>query len=150
MDRFWERVDKTPGHGPKGECWLYIGHLDHDGYGVFRDDNHKLRRAHKFSYVTFKGEVPKGINVCHECDVRNCVNPAHLWLGDNNANTQDMYQKGRGRTLKGSETAQAKLTEDDILAIRSSPETGVYLSQHYGVSRATISLILNRKVWKHI
>lgn len=150
MDRFWGRVDKTPGHGPKGECWLYTGYLDDDGYGVFKDDNHKPRRAHKFSYVKFKGEVPEGINVCHECDIRNCVNPDHLWLGDNNENTQDMYRKGRGRNLRGSETAQAKLTESDVLAIRASEDLGTELAKRYGVSPATISMVRTRKIWAHV
>jgi len=150
MDRFWEKVDKAPGHGPDGNCWLWKGYLEKDGYGVFRPVGTKMIRVHKFSYKTFKGEVPDGVNVCHTCDIRNCVNPDHLWLGTHDDNTQDMYRKGRGRSLSGEDLPQAKLTETIVLAIRSSEEMGKDLAEMYGVSRATISLIRNRKIWTHI
>lgn len=56
--------------------------------------------------------------------------------------------------LRGSKHKTAKLTEAAVLEIRKlyaiGAASGVELSQRFGVSRANISLIVNRKAWKHI
>ncbi len=88
--RFWKYVIKTE------DCWLWIGAKSNHGYGSFGDGK-KVVCAHRFSYELFKGEIPKGLLVCHSCDNRVCVNPKHLWLGKYKDNTQDMLLKGRGR-----------------------------------------------------
>ena len=97
-DRFFEKVEKS------GECWLWVGALNSRGYGSFGFEGRRLG-AHRFSYELHKGEIPEGMFVCHSCDVRNCVNPDHLWLGDNADNMKDMYQKER-RVHVRSETCK--------------------------------------------
>jgi len=86
--RFFEKVEKTDG------CWLWTGALNVGGYGSFGFGDKRLG-AHRFSYEIHKGEIPEGLFVCHSCDVRRCVNPDHLWLGNNAENMKDMYDKGR-------------------------------------------------------
>ena len=100
--RFWRRVDKTPGHGPKGECWLWTGCLNRGGYGRLRVLGQGEVRAHQFSFVDSGRELPKGSHkhdfcVLHSCDVRRCVNPDHLFLGTQLDNIADRDRKGRGR-----------------------------------------------------
>jgi hypothetical protein len=51
--------------------------------------------AHVMAYVTEHGPVPPGNMVCHTCDNPPCVNPLHLFLGDDKANVRDMVAKGR-------------------------------------------------------
>ncbi len=57
--------------------------------------NHK---AHHLSYLTFKGQIPSDMVVCHECDVRHCVNPEYLFLGTQQENMKDVIEKGRVAT----------------------------------------------------
>jgi hypothetical protein len=148
-ERFNERVDQTPGHGPKGDCWLWVGEIEKDGYGRFRP-NGKRMRVHRYSYSHFKGPIPEGLWVLHECDNRACCNPNHLWLGTCADNTRDMIAKGRDRYVVGEQHANAKLTEQDVRNILASDLCQVTLAENYGVSKATICLIKGRKIWCHV
>ena len=77
-DRFEALTDRTDGHGPWGNCWLYTGKLD-DGYGKMLPTNGKAKRyVHVLSYELHIGSVPQGLELDHLCRVRNCINPAHL------------------------------------------------------------------------
>jgi hypothetical protein len=79
---------------PNG-CWLWNGALNKDGYGVF---GIKAEGAHRASYKMYKGEIPKGILVCHKCDIPRCVNPDHLFLGTQLDNIRDAQSKNRIKT----------------------------------------------------
>ena len=50
----------------------------------------------------------------------------------------------------GEKSPQAKLTEDDVRAIRASGETRHQLAARFGVTRATIGMVLRRDTWKHL
>lgn len=59
------------------KCVLWRGGVDKDGYGVVVRDGRK-QRAHRLAYIDAGGVIPDGHVVHHECEVRECVNPAHL------------------------------------------------------------------------
>ena len=100
IDRFWKYVD-LPFDATNDECWNWIGGKDKDGYGVFGlSSKRKAIRAHKFSYIFYKGQLGKPLQVCHTCDNPSCVNPSHLFLGTAKDNVQDCHRKGRDRWNK--------------------------------------------------
>lgn len=94
-ERFWSKVAK----GSDTDCWEWTGRLHATGgYAVFwtgtrRDGHHRI--ASRFIYEFLNGPVPSELQVCHTCDNRRCVNPAHLWLGTRSDNMRDMSAKGR-------------------------------------------------------
>lgn len=51
---------------------------------------------------------------------------------------------------RGETSNFAKLTADDVRAIRASKATLAELSTQFGVSQPALSLIRNRKTWRHI
>lgn len=59
---------------PNSGCWLWLGAVNHAGYGRIRAS----LKAHRLSYQLFIGEIPEGYHVHHKCKVRCCVNPEHL------------------------------------------------------------------------
>lgn len=78
-------------------CWEWRGLLWENGYGRVR--RYRLlpgthHRAHVFSYMQHVGEVSPKKFVCHTCDNKQCINPAHLFLGTNQDNQLDAVAKG--------------------------------------------------------
>lgn len=91
-DRFMNLCAPEPNSG----CWLWLGTTNPLGYGRFRLDG-KTLSAHRVAYELFESKIPNNLCVCHKCDVRCCVNPAHLFLGTHKDNEQDKLAKGRHR-----------------------------------------------------
>lgn len=99
--RFWEKVDKTPGYGPKGDCWEWTGaSIQKDGRGIFWLDG-KNQIASRVALGFHLGRpVPDGLFACHSCDNPACCNPDHLWEGNNTQNIHDARAKGRLAGMK--------------------------------------------------
>lgn len=181
--RLWAKVDKAgPVHPVLGTaCWLWTGNADAYGYGVLRQTDGRTKlKTHRVAYELAHGSIPPGQGVLHKCDVRRCVNPAHLFLGANADNVADMIAKGRqshGEThsaalrralprgdahpyrrnpdliRRGESHPGARLTEVAVRAIRTAGASGgaiPSLAAQYGVSRRCIRDVLNRRRWSHV
>ena len=101
---------------------------------------------HRVFYTLFIGEISSGMLVCHKCDVRNCVNPDHLFLGTNDDNMKDMALKKR---------IHSKLSDQDVLNIRNEAKNyyyGMYvdLARKYMVHPVHIRNIVTFKKRRHV
>lgn len=136
-----------------GGCWLWTGAMpERTGYGTIEHNGQSLG-AHRLSYELHLGEIPPGMQVCHRCDVRACVNPAHLFLGTNSDNMRDMQRKGRGNNLVGEDHAKAKIAERDIPKILARLLIGqscAEIAADYGVTDCAINAIRRGKSWNHV
>jgi hypothetical protein len=119
----------------------------------------RAKLAHRLSFEIHNGPIPAGMCVCHKCDTPSCVNPEHLFLATNEANTADRVRKGRSRggragarnPVKGSAHHQAKLNEQQVAAVRLllrlSNHSQRAIAAMFRVSQPTISAIKNRRNW---
>jgi hypothetical protein len=114
-----------------------------------------MKIAHRASWEIHKGEIPKGMCVCHKCDNPRCSNPDHLFLGTIKENNLDMMEKNRNPMLnkKGSKSLNSKLTENQVKEIKNLLKDKVSLrniSNLYCVHYSTISNIKRNNTWKHV
>ena len=87
-----ERIMNRLIQDPSG-CWIWMG-FTHKGYGKIGVEG-KNKRVHRVMWELTNGPIPKGIFVLHKCDITECANPDHLFLGTHTDNMKDMINKGR-------------------------------------------------------
>jgi hypothetical protein len=141
--RFEEKFYITPG------CWIWTAAKHGEGYGQMLS-NGRLETAHRISYALYVGPIPLGDGyhgtvVCHKCDNRLCVNPDHLFVGSQKTNVRDMHSKRRGN--EGAVNGMAKLSAEQIIAIRSDSRMQKLIAKDYGISQQHVSAI-KRNVWR--
>lgn len=91
------------------------------------------------------------MQVLHKCDNPPCCNPDHLFLGTIGDNMRDRTAKGRA--AKGERQWCAKASAADVLEMRRLFAAGtrqVDLCARFGLHKATVSGIVNRRLWRHL
>ena len=82
---------------PNSGCWLWLGAIHQAprglGYGHFIIRGKNIP-AHRASWQEFNGPIPENTKVLHKCDVSHCINPSHLYLGNQSDNNIDMWHRG--------------------------------------------------------
>lgn len=145
-DRFWEKVQRQD-----VGCWLWTAARNKDGYGSFNlGMGCGTYLAHRVAWVLSTGEAPNGLEVCHRCDNPACVRPDHLFLGTHTDNVRDCVTKGRlhGHRYESGECHRmAKLTVNDVEAIRIATGTQREIGARYGISQMHVSRIKRGLRW---
>lgn len=122
---------------PTTGCWLWLRKIDRDGYGRIWNGSREIG-AHKFSFESTFGSVADGLQVLHRCDTPSCVNPQHLFIGDQSVNMQDASSKGRM-------LYPARLPAAVRRGIAASTLARNATAQEFGVSSRTVQAI-----WKKV
>lgn len=80
----------------EGECKIWLGCLNTDGYARIAYRGNSNIKVHRLSYQMAHGGLDiSGHLVMHTCDNPRCINPDHLVLGTYTSNNRDRAEKGR-------------------------------------------------------
>lgn len=116
--------------GYETPCWIWQGYIDQNGYGEANRAPGRTRIAHRRYYEDHVGPIPEGQRIHHRCEVRACVNPAHL---------EPVTNQKHGEH-------HAKLTDEQVREMRQRHyEQGVmitFLAKEYGVSYQYARLVI--------
>lgn len=119
LNRFLKHVSKEPsGH------WIWTGYVDKkSGRGAFRMGNRlaPTMNSSRAAWTILRGVIPPEKWVLHDCDRSDCVNPAHLYLGDSKDNYEDRRRAGRG--LDGDRACFRKCPEKLARGLRNGAHT---------------------------
>jgi hypothetical protein len=139
---------------PEGECLVWQGDKDSNGYGRVRHAAQKNYPAHKRMYELHHGAIPAGLVVRHRCDNPSCINIAHLLLGTQKDNVADKYERGRANHVTGEAHGRAKLTQAQVDEARRRYVPGKKghgigaLARECGVAKSTMAAALTGEHWK--
>lgn len=119
-----------------GGCQEYQGCIQANGYAR-ATVQYKADYAHRHSYRLAVGAaIPDGLDVCHSCDNRRCINPDHLFLGTRKDNMRDAVLKDR--QAKGFDLPITKVSSEAALAIVDLATFGIPykdIANTFGISR---------------
>lgn len=147
VERFESKFEKS-----EEGCWIWTASVAGKGYGQMKlPKQRKQEYSHRLAYMIYKGEIPKGHDICHTCDTPRCVNPAHLFLGTRKDNLQDM--KAKNRHLCGIKNGGSKLTEEQVRQIKACLASGMpqkRIGLAFGIAQGTVSKINIGERWEHL
>ncbi len=146
-ERFWRQVRKAPGNA----CWLWTGALKGFGYGGIMVGSRGCRRivpAHQIAMYLDGRPLPEGMVTRHTCHTPACVRPSHLVIGTQAQNNADKVPVGR--STYGEKNPAHKLTEIEVLEIRTSGVTVAALASRFGVSPDAVYQARRGYTWRHL
>ena len=153
---FWEKVDRS---GGENDCWEWTAAIDSNGYGALKVSGKKVN-AHRYSLELLLGRpLQSGMDACHTCHNRSCVNPAHLYEGTRKQNVVDAIQIGThtlpppDKRLRGEANPDSFLTEQEVLDIYRrawSGERQTKIAAEYGIKKSLVTKIKHGLSWRHV
>lgn len=166
--RFWSKVNiKAP-----DECWIWVASragrysCEYGQFGL----NGKTEQAHRVAWMIDNGPIPETFEgkpacILHSCDNPGCVNPSHLFLGNQKINAVDSVNKGRrsfphpwvglrNKKLKGENHPKTHLTDNQVKQIKQLLKEGNLtqkeIGERFGIAKQTVFCIKAGITWSHI
>lgn len=118
--------------GYDSPCYLWNHGKTSCGYAQ-TSFGHSTELVHRLTYEAANGTVPKGLELHHLCEHRDCIRPDHLVA---------LTHAAHARV-----SSYAKLTVQAAREIQASANRVTNLATQYGVSSATICEIRSGRKW---
>ncbi len=162
---FLDKLVRQPQIGTNNTCWEWGGNISRS-YGFVFYQGYTLR-AHRVSLLLAGVDLGAKDYACHTCDNPPCVNPNHLYVGNDATNMADRQNRNRTargerqsravggspRLKRGMASPTAKLTDEDVVLIRKTPQSEVphnKMARWMGASPTLIRKVRIGEAWTHI
>ena len=131
----------------KGKSVKWIMHkFGYPMVSLSRNNRYVQFMVHRLVLAAFVGPCPVGMEACHKNGKRDDPRPENLRWDTRKENHADKWR--HGTMLVGERTNSVKLNRQQVLEIRGAPDCPVgELAKRYGVGRAAIERIRNRRTW---
>lgn len=131
------------------DCLIWPYAKNPSGYGAIGVHGRK-REVHRLACIAANGEPPTPKHqAAHNCGNGHlgCCNPKHLRWDTIKGNFAD--KKKHGTYTRGEDHPVAKLTQVEVLEIRSLAETMSQseIAAKFGVANSTVGAIISRENW---
>lgn len=129
------------------DCLIWPFAIADTGYGAMIVDGIS-HNAHRVMCSIAHGEQSASdYDAAHSCRNRACCNPRHLRWASRSENLMDKVRDGTDN--RGEKNHKAKLTEDDVRAIRSlrGQESQREIARRFGIDQSTVCYIQTRRDW---
>ncbi len=162
MNEKWKKIPGWPYEISSG------GRIRREGGGVLRSSphtggylqivmSHSPRRKagviHRLVLEAFSGPRPDGFTANHKDGNKLNNRSENLEWVSHSENMIHAYASGLKAPMSGSRHGCSKLDEEAVLEMRrlhSSGRAQSELSRAFEISRASVSMIINRKTWRHV
>ena len=126
---------------------------DERGYkiiGLYKNKKQVMEKVHRLIAFAFIPNPENKPQINHINGIRHDKRIENLEWSTQRENMLHAYRTKLQISLKGEKSHRAKLTDKEVLEIRLSNLNQYKLAEIYKVSQGLVSLILQRKNWKHI
>jgi len=148
------RIKSFPRQGSCGGILKSIKHNNgYLGVGLFKNGIRKDFLVHRLVLETFIGPCPKGKEGCHNDGNKENNFIGNLRWDTKKENCKDRKIHGNERNQNGSKNNMAKLNDNkirEIIKLHLEGKSNTEIAKIFNVSQPNVSLIVNRKTWKHI
>jgi hypothetical protein len=113
---------------------------------LYKDGKASFLCVHRLIALTFMGSCPDGHEVAHNDGNRLNPKASNLRYATRAENMQDAIKHGTAAV--GYRSKMAKLSPEQVSAIRNDTRTLKIIAAEYGISRSSVSHVRNEKTYK--
>jgi len=109
--------------------------------------------AHRLVWQHLRGDIPDGLVINHKNGRKDDNRVANLEVATYSANSRHCQDNLNPPVLRGSRNGASKLTESDIIDMRTARAAGaslLSLAERFGISYQQVSTITRGHRWKHV
>lgn len=152
-DRFVKGKTGKPSFCRSSPRAIQVNRAGYHRCNLFKDGKAHLRYVHRLVAEAFIPPAPGKDQVNHKDGVKSNNHVSNLEWVDCQENCHHALKNELYQVARGEDSGAAKITAEDVIAIRRLANTGIYhreLADMFGIGRKAITKIVNRQRWKHI